>query len=62
VLITHEHYDHCDLEAFSAYRDLSVPLFVAETVVDAARKHGFTDAPRLPSTSTRSSCAWSAGR
>jgi quinol monooxygenase YgiN len=25
VLITHEHCDHCDLEAFAAYRDLSVP-------------------------------------
>ena len=24
VLITHEHYDHCDLEAFAAYRDRSV--------------------------------------
>src|ERR1700678_2215255 len=47
VLITHEHYDHCDLEAFAAYRDQSVPLFVAETVVDVARKHGFTDVTGL---------------
>ena len=47
VLITHEHYDHCDLEAFAAYRDQSVPLFVAETVVDVARKHGFTDVTAL---------------
>jgi L-ascorbate metabolism protein UlaG (beta-lactamase superfamily) len=47
VLITHEHYDHCDLEAFAAYRDQSVPLFVAETVVETARKHGFTDVTAL---------------
>jgi L-ascorbate metabolism protein UlaG (beta-lactamase superfamily) len=25
VLISHEHYDHCDLETFAAYRDQSVP-------------------------------------
>jgi len=47
VLISHEHYDHCDLEAFAAYRDHSVPLFVAETVVGAARKHGFTNVTAL---------------
>ncbi|MEU2618373.1 MBL fold metallo-hydrolase [Streptomyces sp. NPDC007157] len=47
VLISHDHYDHCDLEAFAAYRDRSVPLFVAETVVDAARRHGFTDVTAL---------------
>lgn len=37
VLISHAHYDHCDLAAFAAYRDRSVPLFVAETVTGAAR-------------------------
>ena len=47
VLISHEHYDHCDLEAFAAYRDRAVPLFVAETVVEAARKHGFTNVTAL---------------
>ncbi len=47
VLISHEHYDHCDLEAFAAYRDRSVPLFVAETVVDAARRHGFRNLTAL---------------
>ncbi len=41
VLITHAHYDHCDLQAFAAYRDRGVPLFVAATVVGEARKHGF---------------------
>jgi L-ascorbate metabolism protein UlaG (beta-lactamase superfamily) len=47
VLISHEHYDHCDLEAFAAYRDHSVPLFVADTVVPLARKHGFTNVTAL---------------
>ena len=47
VLISHEHYDHCDLDAFAAYRDHSVPLFVAETVVPIARKHGFTNITAL---------------
>ncbi|WP_405952987.1 MBL fold metallo-hydrolase [Streptomyces prunicolor] len=47
VLISHEHYDHCDLDAFAAYRDRTVPLFVAGTVVEAARKHGFTNVTAL---------------
>ena len=47
VLISHEHYDHCDLDAFAAYRDPSVPLFTAGTVVEAARKHGFTNVTAL---------------
>ncbi|MFG2526132.1 MBL fold metallo-hydrolase [Streptomyces sp. NPDC048527] len=46
VLISHEHYDHCDLDAFVAYLDRgeTVPLLVAATVVDAARKHGVYEA------------------
>jgi L-ascorbate metabolism protein UlaG (beta-lactamase superfamily) len=47
VLISHAHYDHCDLAAFTAYRDHSVPLFVAETVTSAARRHGFTNVTAL---------------
>ena len=47
VLISHEHYDHCDLEAFAAYRDQSVPLFTAETVAEVARKHGFGNVTAL---------------
>ena len=26
VVVTHEHYDHCDLDALAGYRDLTVPL------------------------------------
>jgi L-ascorbate metabolism protein UlaG (beta-lactamase superfamily) len=47
VLISHEHYDHCDLATFAAYRDQSVPLLVAETVVETARKHGFSNVTAL---------------
>ena len=47
VLISHAHYDHCDLATFTAYRDREVPLFVAETVVDDARRHGFTNVTAL---------------
>jgi L-ascorbate metabolism protein UlaG (beta-lactamase superfamily) len=41
VLITHAHYDHCDMQAFAAYRDRDVPLCVAATVTGEAGKHGF---------------------
>lgn len=41
VLISHEHYDHCDLDALAAYRDLGVPLIVPLTVQATALDHGF---------------------
>ena len=47
VLISHDHYDHCDLDALAAYRDKDVPLFVASTVVEPARARGFTDVTAL---------------
>jgi L-ascorbate metabolism protein UlaG (beta-lactamase superfamily) len=47
VLISHEHYDHCDLDAFAAYRDHDVPLFVPSTVVGTAHRHGFTNVTAL---------------
>ena len=43
VIITHEHYDHCDLDALAGYRDKGVPVVVPETVAAQARDHGFTD-------------------
>jgi L-ascorbate metabolism protein UlaG (beta-lactamase superfamily) len=43
VIITHEHYDHCDLDSLAGYRDLGVPVVVPPTVADAARRHGFSD-------------------
>jgi L-ascorbate metabolism protein UlaG (beta-lactamase superfamily) len=54
VLISHHHYDHCDLGAFSAYRDRSVPLVVAAPVAARARAAGFTDVrPLEPWSTTR---------
>jgi L-ascorbate metabolism protein UlaG (beta-lactamase superfamily) len=47
VLITHHHYDHCDLAAFAAYRDHDVPLIVAGPVAARARAAGFTDVRAL---------------
>ncbi len=41
VLITHEHYDHCDLEAFAAYADHEVHLVVPHSVGQMALDHGF---------------------
>lgn len=43
VVISHEHYDHCDLRAFRRYRDRAVPLIVAAPVEAKARRAGFTD-------------------
>jgi L-ascorbate metabolism protein UlaG (beta-lactamase superfamily) len=42
VLISHHHYDHCDLAAFAAYRDKDVPMIVAGPVAARARAAGFT--------------------
>jgi L-ascorbate metabolism protein UlaG (beta-lactamase superfamily) len=47
VVISHEHYDHCDLDAFRRYPDHDVPLLVAGPVVEKARKAGFTNARAL---------------
>jgi L-ascorbate metabolism protein UlaG (beta-lactamase superfamily) len=41
VLVTHEHYDHCDLAALSGYADLDVPLICPGTVAAEAKRHGF---------------------
>jgi L-ascorbate metabolism protein UlaG (beta-lactamase superfamily) len=43
VLISHHHYDHCDLAAFAAYRDKDVPMLVAAPVAARARAAGFTN-------------------
>jgi L-ascorbate metabolism protein UlaG (beta-lactamase superfamily) len=43
VVITHHHYDHCDLAAFAAYGDHDVPMIVAGPVAARARAAGFTD-------------------
>jgi L-ascorbate metabolism protein UlaG (beta-lactamase superfamily) len=47
VVISHHHYDHCDLGAFAAYRDKDVPLLVAGPAAARARRAGFTDVRAL---------------
>jgi L-ascorbate metabolism protein UlaG (beta-lactamase superfamily) len=47
VLVSHHHYDHCDLKALRGYRDLSVPMLVAGPVAARARRHGFTNVTSL---------------
>ena len=47
VVISHEHYDHCDLEAFRRHPGKDVPLLVAGPVVEKARKAGFTNVRAL---------------
>jgi L-ascorbate metabolism protein UlaG (beta-lactamase superfamily) len=47
VVISHEHYDHCDLEAFRRYPGKDVPLVVAGPVVEMARKAGFSNVRAL---------------
>jgi L-ascorbate metabolism protein UlaG (beta-lactamase superfamily) len=47
VLITHHHYDHCDLRALRAYPDKDVPMLVAGPVAARARRHGFTNVTAL---------------
>jgi L-ascorbate metabolism protein UlaG (beta-lactamase superfamily) len=42
VLISHHHYDHCDLAALAAYRHKDVPMIVAGPVAARARAAGFT--------------------
>jgi L-ascorbate metabolism protein UlaG (beta-lactamase superfamily) len=47
VVVTHEHYDHCDLAALAGYHDLGVPVICPGTVVATARECGFTDVRQL---------------
>jgi L-ascorbate metabolism protein UlaG (beta-lactamase superfamily) len=47
VLISHHHYDHCDLAAFRAYPDKDVPMLVAGPVEPKARAAGFTNVRAL---------------
>ena len=47
VVVSHEHYDHCDLDAFSRYPRKDVPLLVAGPVLEKARKAGFSNVRAL---------------
>jgi len=45
ILVSHEHYDHCDLDALTSRLD--VPLIAPHTVVARARDLGFSDVRQL---------------
>ncbi|MFT3710658.1 MAG: MBL fold metallo-hydrolase [Archangium sp.] len=47
VLVSHDHYDHFDIDAFTLYRDKSVPMFVCAGMGPKARAAGFTDVIEL---------------
>jgi L-ascorbate metabolism protein UlaG (beta-lactamase superfamily) len=53
VLVSHAHYDHCDFDAFAAYRDHDVPVLAARNVVKPATAAGFTNVTALSKWETR---------
>ncbi|WP_028924701.1 MBL fold metallo-hydrolase [Pseudonocardia acaciae] len=54
VVISHRHYDHCDLDAFADYPDRSVPFAVVRGLADRVRAAGFERVVELdPWQSTR---------
>ncbi|WP_054814254.1 MBL fold metallo-hydrolase [Nocardia arizonensis] len=47
VLITHAHYDHCDLGALASYPDKSIRFAVVEGLAGRVRDAGFPDVVEL---------------
>jgi L-ascorbate metabolism protein UlaG (beta-lactamase superfamily) len=47
VVISHGHYDHCDLGAFAAYPDKNVPFAVVRGLADRVRAAGFPNVVEL---------------
>lgn len=47
VLVSHNHYDHYDMDAFKAYPDKSVPFFVKRGIAAKARNAGFANVTEL---------------
>jgi L-ascorbate metabolism protein UlaG (beta-lactamase superfamily) len=43
VVVSHEHYDHYDMEAFQAYPDKQVPIAVIRGTAQPAHEVGFTN-------------------
>ncbi|GAA1179195.1 L-ascorbate metabolism protein UlaG (beta-lactamase superfamily) [Kitasatospora gansuensis] len=54
IVISHGHYDHCDLDALAGYPDKTVPFAVVRGLAGRVRAVGFTDVTELdPWQSTR---------
>jgi L-ascorbate metabolism protein UlaG (beta-lactamase superfamily) len=47
IVISHGHYDHCDLDALAAYPDRSVPMIVKRGLGPKVRAAGFTHVTEL---------------
>jgi L-ascorbate metabolism protein UlaG (beta-lactamase superfamily) len=47
IVISHGHYDHCDMGALAGYPDKSVPVATTSGVGDRLRAAGFTDVVEL---------------
>jgi L-ascorbate metabolism protein UlaG (beta-lactamase superfamily) len=47
IVITHRHYDHCDVAALASYPDKSVPVAVNKGTADRVRAAGFTQVTEL---------------
>ncbi len=47
IVISHGHYDHCDLPALAAYPDKTVPFAVVRGLGDRVRGAGFTNVVEL---------------
>lgn len=43
VVVSHDHYDHYDMEAFQAYPDKQVPIAVIRGAEETARQVGFSN-------------------
>jgi L-ascorbate metabolism protein UlaG (beta-lactamase superfamily)/quinol monooxygenase YgiN len=54
VVVSHEHYDHYDMEAFGAYPDKQVPMAVIRGTAGPAREVGFTQVIEMEAWETTS--------
>jgi L-ascorbate metabolism protein UlaG (beta-lactamase superfamily) len=47
VVVSHDHYDHYDIDSFAAYPDKAVPFFGGPGIAEKAKKAGFTNVKEL---------------
>lgn len=54
VVVSHEHYDHYDMQAFQVYPDKQVPMTVIRGTAQPAREVGFTNVIEMEAWETTS--------
>ena len=54
VVVSHEHYDHYDMQAFQVYPDKQVPITVVRGTAQPAREVGFTNVIEMDAWETTS--------